>query len=76
MISLQFNITVVDGGSRQSSMPLTCTFTVTRNDNTPYFVNLPATYEINSTLSVGQVFFTAQGRDNDPPVSFLFDIQM
>lgn len=67
----QFDISLIDGDGRTSQTTLRCSFDITRNNFTPYFMNLPNTQEINSTLNLNQVFFRADGRDNDPAVSFL-----
>lgn len=47
------------------------TVTVIRN-HYPYFVNLPYSRDLNTTFNPGQVVVTAEGRDNDSPVSRVY----
>ncbi|WAQ95973.1 FAT4-like protein, partial [Mya arenaria] len=62
----EFDISLIDGGGKVSPTSLRCSFTVQRNNQTPYFLNLPNSFEIDSTLTQNVNFFRVEGADNDP----------
>ena len=67
----QFEVKACDNGS-----PSLCAINnaqvsvfVMRNDNEPYWVNLPNITSINENLPAGSAIFTLLARDNDTTVS-------
>ena len=66
----QFEVEARDGGSpsRSSLQNARVTVIVVRNDNPPYFVNLPYEVRINETVDTTLPFFRVLARDNDTTV--------
>ena len=70
LLSLQFSVTLVDGDGKASLTPLTCTYSVRRNNHSPVFVNLPAVQEVTSNLVQNIDIFDVDATDQDPSVSY------
>lgn len=68
---LQFTISLVDGGGLRSVSPLTCEFTVIRNNHAPVFTNLPHVAEVLSNIAPSSRIFDVDATDADPPVSVM-----